>query len=324
MGSTIFKTILSRKIENFISSFGKDSYSIFYKGSKLIHPGELGRYREKSLKDLLQLIIGSGYVIGDGFIITQNDKISTQCDIIIYDNADLPLLVDGFTQFFTIESVCCIGEVKSTIDYADLKDALIKLSKNKMLAEDCSKDVKKEWLKEECFRQPFTFLVCQKIKTDINKLDLTELYGSIEQKYWHNLILSIEDGLMHYITDFSEFENEFKKRGINSKVKAYQAYPFRVFGGKFFPLNHEFSTISQTEKFKHINIFLHLILSSLQRKTLYNVDTIEYLDLPKVDLFINNKEVDAKQVNKLVNQIESIFEIFGDLKPKKKNKKNLD
>ena len=82
MPNKIFETILLRKIETLVSTFVEDSQSIFYsENSKIFDPGEYGRYRENSVKDLLQQI--TKYKVSDGFIITATDKKSTQCDIIL-------------------------------------------------------------------------------------------------------------------------------------------------------------------------------------------------------------------------------------------------
>jgi hypothetical protein len=126
MGNKIFETILNRKIENFVSTFVEDSRSIFFNENlQLFHPGEYGKYRENSIKDLLQVL--TKYRVSDGFIITSKNNQSTQCDIVIYDNSDFPVLENNFTQFFSIESVIAIGEVKSTLNKRDFSLTLKKL-----------------------------------------------------------------------------------------------------------------------------------------------------------------------------------------------------
>ena len=197
MSSKIFQTILDRKIEDFIHSFVIDAKSIFYKDEKLFHPGEYGKFRENTLKELLKFLIPTSFQIGEGFVITSNDNVSTQCDIVIYDNENLPLLNDGIYQFYTIESTLAIGEVKSDLNKTQFKDALKKLAKNKMLQDDRIKNIKRRRIQEKEREHLFTFLICRKFQFE-GKVDFNEIYGDIPQKYWHNSILSIEDGIFHY------------------------------------------------------------------------------------------------------------------------------
>jgi hypothetical protein len=100
---------------------------------KLIHPGEFGIYREAICKRFLEFIIPKKLSIDNGFLINTNNEVSTQCDIVIYDSKHTPLVQSNELQrFFPIETVCAIGEVKSTLSKAQLKETLLKLSKVKI------------------------------------------------------------------------------------------------------------------------------------------------------------------------------------------------
>ncbi len=37
------------------------------------------------------------FKVSDGFILTPKDNVSTQCDIVVYDDTDVPLLSNGMT-----------------------------------------------------------------------------------------------------------------------------------------------------------------------------------------------------------------------------------
>ena len=60
MASKIFKQIFERQIAQFVGLYSEDSTAIFKdERDRLIHPGEYGRYREESCKELLRLLFGN-------------------------------------------------------------------------------------------------------------------------------------------------------------------------------------------------------------------------------------------------------------------------
>ena len=85
MPSSVFDALLEEKIENFKKGYIDTAKRVFYDQDteKLIHPGEYGLYREIMVKEFLQFIIPQKVTIDSGFLITQKDNVSTQCDIII-------------------------------------------------------------------------------------------------------------------------------------------------------------------------------------------------------------------------------------------------
>ena len=290
MSSKIFETILTRKIDNFVSTFVDDSNSIFYNEGQLIHPGEYGRYRENTLKDLLNLIVGTEYKISDGFIITSKDQVSTQCDVVIYENTALPILENNSSQFFTIESVMSLGEVKSTLSKSDLKKALLKLSEIKKLSDNCSKNEKIRYSNKTEYDLPFSFLVCKNIKTDIENIDFEEIYKNVDKKYWHNCILSIEDGLLTYCFKFNQIDELLKKsirlKGGNPEAIIYSEYPMRTFD-KTYDCESDIIKINSEKKYDHIKMFINMMIYAHNKKTIYIADLVDYLNLPKSDLFPN-------------------------------------
>jgi len=83
MSSKIFNALLEEKIELFINSFQSTSRSVFFdeESKKLRHSGEFGMYREKISHSFLKFIMPQKFSLGDGFIISNKDEVSTQCDI---------------------------------------------------------------------------------------------------------------------------------------------------------------------------------------------------------------------------------------------------
>ncbi|SEG03058.1 hypothetical protein SAMN04488130_10556 [Flavobacterium urumqiense] len=214
MSNLIFNKILEEKIEFFKYSFKETSRNIFYseKLNRLIHPGEFGTHREQICKDFLRSIIPMRLDIGSGFIITDKGDVSTQIDLIIYDRNNTPLIENSERQkFYTVETITGIVEVKSDLSKNDLKSALNKLARNKRLKENMSNPVKIKRDNEGMFdamNYPydniFSILICNKLNFNIDNIsaDIDDLYDDDIQPWQkHNLILSLEDGLLAYYDD---------------------------------------------------------------------------------------------------------------------------
>ncbi|HFQ5018227.1 TPA: DUF6602 domain-containing protein [Vibrio vulnificus] len=209
MASKIFKSIIESKFSSFYQSFSNDARSLFYDESKkkLIHAGEYGRYREEKCADFLELFTPKYLKYATGFVITSDDQVSSQCDIIVYDDELTPIINDDDRNyFFPVENVSAIGEVKSTIkSKRDLGNILLKMSKNKALSasvSDYSASVSGEYVKELPLNDVFTFLICKKLNFDTS--DICEFIegvykeNGIEGRYKHNVIISLDDGVIVY------------------------------------------------------------------------------------------------------------------------------
>lgn len=286
MPNKIFQTILNRKIESFASTFVEDSKSIFFNGSHLIHPGEYGRYRENSMKDLLQIL--TKYKVSDGFIITSNDNVSSQCDIVIYDNLDFPILENNFTQFFSIESVIAIGEVKSALNKTDFKNALRKLSGNKKLSDDLKTEAKIPGKGRE-HNFPVSFLVCKNLSFDCSNIDFENIYKDIPREYWHNFILIIDKGIYLYNFKFKNliepWKTSFIKNNGDIDSGADIETSFVTFYKHEYNCNHVFYKINPNDKFHHIKTFLAGVSQSISYKTLYETQILDYSGLTAAKVF---------------------------------------
>ena len=231
MASEIYKTMFNRKIENFVNIFSGDSSKIFKDESdRLIHPGEFGMYRERICKEILRLILQKDVEISDGFIITSNNKISTQCDIIVYNAGTMPLVTNDIAQMFPIEEVRAIGEIKSNLNKNQFKEALVKLAKNKELYEEREASVAKKKYKFKTYDTIPTFLICNKLDFKYNNIDFKDdIYGDIPRKYWHNVILSVDDAFISYYLDYSKGNIGtialLKNAGYNFDIKKIHPYP---------------------------------------------------------------------------------------------------
>lgn len=294
MSSTQFITLLTREINSFIGTFAHDSNSLFKnENDKLIHPSEYGMYRERCLRRLLQLVLSREYSVTDGFIITSHNNISTQCDILVNNAFTMPLTDRGLGNFYPVEDVCAIVEVKSDLTKRDLTNALQKLSVVKRLSDDRKGVItsKTHFLNQKYIP---SFLVCNKIKCDIEALNYSEIYKDIDRRYWHNAILSLEDGIILYGLQFKDFPPRTKKH--------YQEHGFDVENGRidFQYSQHLFDftsyvethnctpkyiKIDQDNKYNHILYFLTVVKQSIDEMIRYQFDSIEYLGFHSKTLY---------------------------------------
>jgi hypothetical protein len=205
----IFNNLVTQNFINFKHSF-QYTKEVFWDSEKnrLIHPGEFGIYRENLAKAWLKSFIPERFGLGNGFVITSKNRVSTQCDIIIYDKLETPIIENLDNQkFYPIETVSGIIEIKSDIkSIAELNNYLIKLAQLKTFREDIkdpspyNRGFNTGYSLEKIpFDNIFTILICNKLNFELNVDQIN--YESISVKYQHNLILSLSDGIINYATN---------------------------------------------------------------------------------------------------------------------------
>lgn len=102
--------------------------------SQVKHAGERGSEREASLRTFLQSYLPTKYAVTDGEIVDEFRQTSKQCDLIIYDQLNCPLLLAGKDyRVFPVEPVFATIEVKSVLSTAELRDASEKIKSVKIL-----------------------------------------------------------------------------------------------------------------------------------------------------------------------------------------------
>jgi len=268
MSNKIIKLLTKERVDRFCNAFTLTK-DLFWdvEQKKLRHPGEFGSYRENIVKHMIELFIPQRYGIGNGFVISNSDDISTQCDIIIYDSHTAPLIENEYGQkFYLIESVVGIGEVKSNINSkAELNNYLNKMAKIKMLREK-TKNAAPLYSQFKIydpisnpFDQIFSFIICKRLNFPINETtDIIKYEDNIPQRHWHNLAISIDDGCFLYKTE-SGSKNLY--------------FPFN---GKMLHKHHwlpkDNNDISQ-----HIIFFLSWLYSGIKLTTILNIDLGLYL-----------------------------------------------
>ncbi len=242
--NTIYKQLLKIKIDKFIYDFNssKKVFEDLKKKNKLLHPGEYGTFRENICKEILEFAIPQKFSISTGFLINSYDEVSTQCDVVIYDLNNTPLITEGNNnRFFPVEPVLAIGEMKSSLSIQDLCDALVKISNIKKLKRIdqifCINHVESEIHNPQSnpFDTIFTFIICEKIdgfNFDKLKEKIVETYkqNEIPSYLFHNVILSLNDGVIIYNNQY-----EHLRKGIKKNQKMYM--PSAI--GKDFEIYHQ-------------------------------------------------------------------------------------
>lgn len=206
----ILKNLTIQNFKNFKNSF-EESKNIFWdeKNRRLRHSAEYGSFREDLVKKWLRIVVPEKFGISSGFLISSTGAISTQCDIIIYDKTRTPKIENIDDQrFFPCETVSCIGEVKSDVNSIRvLNSYLIKLSDIKKIRSTVidpdpyyrgSFETKFN-PDQNSFDNIYSFLICNKFKFNFQPAEIN--YGDIEQRFKHNVILSLQDGLVNYKTN---------------------------------------------------------------------------------------------------------------------------
>lgn len=251
MSNRVFMALLREKANQFRAAFSTVSTEVFYddETEQLRHTGEYGTFREAVVRDFLEFVIPRSLDISTGFIITPMDDVSTQCDVVIFDSGMTPLYEESDRQrFFPIESTSCVIEVKSTLSKTGLRDALNKLSEIKRL----SGRMEHPTLLDKSGRREFdavnyaydripTVLICNNL--DFNRSrglenienEIDDLYNEdVHHRHKHNMILSVEDGLLSY------YDNNGK------------TLPYPRLGGN--RLKNRFTRVN-SERYDHFKLF---------------------------------------------------------------------
>ena len=225
MEYSIFENLITIKLSNFINEY-KNASKLFENTNvrnRLLHPGEYGMYKEKLIANLFEFVLPKKYSYGTGFITNNNKEITSQCDIVLYDQKNAPFMeMNNNTRFFPQEVIYGIGEVKSKLTKNQLFDALIKLAENKKIRKPFSGITKNDEVVEVNpekyqYQSICTFLICDEIIGWDNNisLDIRNMYNhnNIIPQYQFNIILSLTNGVIAY--DIKKASDELKKYHID-------------------------------------------------------------------------------------------------------------
>lgn len=283
MASDIFRKIVEQKIDIFASTIGDDATSIFTKDNKLFHALEYGMYKERAARELLSCTTNKHVGISDGFIITTNNTVSTQCDIIMYQNDTLPIIDNGIANFYPIEIVKGIGEVKSKLNITQFKKALLKMAKNKKMFLDRKGTSNTKEPKSKEFDEIYSFLICNKFDFDISTVNFDDIYADEpDLKVRHNMILSLEDGFCIYGMNPNHFLPKQKERYIENRGRLdinpiEWPYPHHTEDDETYKCITGFVPLDENDKYAHVIKFLINMRVLVGHQREYDLDILQYL-----------------------------------------------
>jgi hypothetical protein len=106
----------------------------FRKSAEVKHSGGKGDLREDAFRAFLKEYLPGIFGVGRGEVITSENQITAELDIVIYDPSHCPLLIKSSSHsVYPIESVFGAVSVKSHLDSAELKEAYENIATLKQL-----------------------------------------------------------------------------------------------------------------------------------------------------------------------------------------------
>lgn len=110
-------------IRNIFKEVSEQLLSEFRKSSEVSHAGGKGDLREDAFRDFLVKHLPTRYGVGQGQVVTPDNRISGQLDIVIFDPIHCPRLIASASHsIFPVESVYGAISMKSHMDSEELKD----------------------------------------------------------------------------------------------------------------------------------------------------------------------------------------------------------
>lgn len=287
MASRIFLTLLQRQIDMFVATFQDDSTSLFKNDQNtLIHPGEYGTYRERCFCSLLRSVLTRDCSLSDGFIFSAWDNRSTQCDILVKNAMSMPLTDNGIAKFHPVEDVYAVVEMKSSLTKEELKVTLRKLAEVKKIGDDRTTRREIRESNPHAYDAIPTFLVCNRLLiSDLDALDFDAIYEGIDRKYWHNAILSVEDGLFDYQYSTYDLPSHVActyqhidiPGGMNIGAEGPQLMYRLKKETVVIDCKPKYISAQPTNQYAHIIQFLSIITRVIKLSVKYQFDSVKYI-----------------------------------------------
>ena len=122
--------------DKFIARIGQRLVEQFDDARAATTPVTIGDAMEQPVRTQLEQILPRGIAVGQGFVIDSEGGTSKQTDVILYERDICPIFSVNNTPettYYPCEGVIAVGEVKSALDRASLKDAFEKVASVKKL-----------------------------------------------------------------------------------------------------------------------------------------------------------------------------------------------
>lgn len=108
----------------------------FEKTAQVSHSGGKGTLREDAFAKFLEEYLPSRYAVGRGEVVSAQNSVSGQLDVVIYDPSHCPVLLKSSSHaVYPVESVFGVVSIKSTLDSTQLRDAYENIASAKRLVD---------------------------------------------------------------------------------------------------------------------------------------------------------------------------------------------
>ena len=122
--------------DGFIHRIGKRLVDEFKDAKAATTPLTVGSAAEQPVRDQLEQVLPRSIAVGEGFVIDSYGGTSHQQDVVLYERDICPVFSVNKTPqttYYPCEGVIGVGEVKSALDAAALRDAFRKVASVKQL-----------------------------------------------------------------------------------------------------------------------------------------------------------------------------------------------
>ncbi|MFX4155604.1 DUF6602 domain-containing protein [Aliarcobacter butzleri] len=256
----------------------EDIINNFSKASRATTPVLVGTARENEIRLKLEKLLPSKVAIATGCIIDSYGNTSTQTDVILYERDQCPVFSINDTPeatYVPCEGVVAIGEIKSTLTTADLKDSINKIkrvkelqrySNNNLCWRKYGSTMALEGTPSEKFDQInktkdqiYGFILCQKFGLKIDTLldNYKELLNNVDDHLSPNMIISLEDGIIIFM-------DKKNNKTCENKVSSDAIYFFKHPEGEFQYLLTKLNQVINTGRTTEVLPYERYILKNTQ------------------------------------------------------------
>lgn len=176
------------------------------------HPGEKGQEIENVLIEFLNIHLPKRFRAASGYLIDNDNNLSNQTDIIIYDAIASPVYRSSSkTQIVPADNVAIVIEVKTRLNKKELKDAFKNISSSKKLNKRPFGEIDQTSTGSpvenvSTFGVIFGFDTDTKLETLADSMN--ELMSSYDSNLWPDMLVILDKGVVDFAIQYPG-ENDF-------------------------------------------------------------------------------------------------------------------
>lgn len=305
-------------VKKIFRSVSRQMLESFHTSAEFKHRGNMGSFREDTLKSFLeQGRIPGRYGIGSGEIVSPNSESSKQIDLIIYDKLrGISLFYSDSVQVYPIECVYGIVEVKSSLNKEELIKSLENIKSVKAMATRDTAEVRMPGGITARFARPTPFGLVFAYRLSNNSLDsleenLNEWESTIPPSQWPNAIVVLDEGIIYHTKRAKAcFENDNIDKNASTISLHYRADTLFHFYSILLQISSamELGPIRFEKYFEQAERLGPYIISNHNRFLNTRDDTVRRLSEAFVDKLVKHCRSEGK-----ISQRELLLRQFGQI-----------